>query len=74
MQLKWAAGAVQPPEQRAYVGGELLGSLANDLSGTDRNRSRQLQLVSSDCNNAFLISPLPMRERPAANRYGDGAV
>ena len=40
--------AAQPPEQGAYVAADLLGSLPNDFSGAERNRSGQLQLVSSD--------------------------
>ena len=58
----------------AYVRDDLLGSLPNDLSGADRNRSGQLQLVSSDCNNAFLIGPVPTRERTAVNMNGNGTI
>src|SRR5215813_4442830 len=50
------------------------GLASKDLSGADRNRSGQLQLVYSDCNNAFLISPVPIRERTAVNTNGNGAV
>src|SRR5215475_15722427 len=60
--------------QKSYASDESLGSLPKDLSGADRNRSGQLQLVSSDCNNAFLISPVPIRERTAVNTNGNGAV
>src|SRR5262245_21998033 len=71
---KLATARRRAPVQCAYVRDDLLGSLPNDLSGAERNWSGQLQLVSSDCNNAFLIGPVPIRERTAINMDGDGAV
>jgi ketosteroid isomerase-like protein len=69
-----ARRTAQPPQLCAYVTDDLLGSLPNDLSGADRNGSGQLQLASSDRNNAFLIGPVPIRERTAVNMNGNGAI
>ena len=52
----------------------LLSSLPNDLSRAEGNRRGQLQLISSDCKDAFLIGPVPIRERTSVNMNGNGAV
>src|SRR5215470_4955576 len=69
-----ATRAAQPPEQWAYVRENLLSSLPNDFSGAEGNRSDQLELVSRNCNNAFLIRPIPIRERTCVNMNGDAAI
>ena len=55
----------------------LFGSLEHDLGGSPtgrRSRVGQLQFVSRERENTFLIGPIPIRERTAHDVNDDGMV
>lgn len=60
---------------RQLVTPTLLRSRPNDVNGLPARRTNsQRQLVSRDCNNAFLLSIIPIREGTTFDMNGDAAI